>query len=144
MVGFCANKTSTPVVGSPADIIGYFADSTTTPISPQVNNMQNATFSDYTVTLAGVQSPFGSNCPNEITFGFPPTLQYLGDYVVMDSISIKFTSGGYVGGPFHTWSSIIQFIDTQLSIPGASLTSTYGDIQNLLGEKWPHIICSII
>jgi len=134
MVGFCANKTSTPVVGSPADIIGYFADSTTTPISPQVNNMQNATFSDYTVTLAGVQSPFGSNCPNEITFGFPPTLQYLGDYVVMDSISIKFTSGGYVGGPFHTWSSIIQFIDTQLSIPGASLTSTYGDIQNLLGD----------
>ena len=96
--------------------------------------MQNATFTDYTVTLAGVQSPFGSNCPNEITFGFPPTLQYLGDYVIMDSITIKFSQGGYVGGPFHNWVSIIQFIDTQLSIPGASLSSSYSDIQTLLGN----------
>ena len=134
MVGLCASKTSTPAVGSPADIINYFADSTTTPIAPQVNNMQNATFIDYTVTLAGVQAPFGSNCPHEITFGFPPTTQYLGDYAIMDSINIKYTTGGYVGGPFHKWSQIIQYITVTLGIPGASLSSSYYDIQNLLGD----------
>ena len=134
MIGFCATKTSTPAVGSPNDIMGYFGDSTTTPISPQVNNMQNAIFTDYTVTLAGVQAPFSSNCPNEVTFGFPPTTQYLGDYVIMDSITIKYSSGGYVGGPFNNWASIIQFIDTWLGIPGASLSSSLSDIQNLLGD----------
>lgn len=134
MVGLCASRISTPAVGSPNDIMGYFGDSTTTPIPPQINNMQNATFSDYTVTLAGVQAPFGSNCPHEITFGFPPTTQYLGDYVIMDNITIKYTAGGYVGGPFQKWSQLIQFITVSLGIPGASLSSSLNDIQTLLGH----------